>query len=222
MSAKADAAVPRRVRARRRLAEKLERIVEMAKTDVVARDAKRPVRPHRGRVDVRVRRCTPDGTEAWKQLLPAARWSDAGAFLARGDVGYVAAIEDRFAGCIWLSRTTHRDGWSGLSIRLAPDEAYAYALWVEPDDRPKGVGVALFATMLQELHDDPTVTQVYGWVDKGNRESQMLLRMLGFQQVQQVMRVRLLDRVGWQVPRTDRPRFGPCSAAGRHRVGSDG
>lgn len=216
-SARAGASVPWRVRTRQRIAGKLERVVEVAKTDVVARDAKRPVRPHRGRVEVRVQRCTADGSESWKELLPAARWADAATFLERGDVGYVATVEGRFAGCIWLSRTTHRDGWSGLWIRLAPDEAYAYALWVEPDDRPKGVGPALFATMLQELHDDPTVTQVYGWVDKRNRESQMLLRMLGFAQVQEVRRMRLLDRVGWQVPRSDKPRFGPCSATGRHR-----
>src|SRR5829696_8730265 len=179
MTARVDAG-SRSTRTRRRFAEKLERVVEVAKTDVVARDAKRPVRPYSGRFEVRVERCTADGSETWKQLLPPARLTDAGAFIARGDVGYLATIDDRFAGCLWLSRVTHRDGWSGLWIRLAPDEAYAYALWVEPGDRPKGVGPALFATMLQELHDDPTITLVYGWVDKRNRESQMLLRMLGY------------------------------------------
>ncbi len=62
---------------------------------------------------------------------------DVGAFQKRGDVGFVAAVDDRFAGWIWLSRLSHRDPWSGLHIRLASGEAYAYALWVAPEHRPK-------------------------------------------------------------------------------------
>ena len=217
MSARGDVAVPRPEHLKRRLAEQLERVVEVARTDVLARDAKRPVRPHRGRVEVHVERCTADRSEECERLLPVARRRDAQTFFARGDVGYVATVDGRFAGCIWVSRTTHRDGWSGLRIRLAADEAYAYALWVEPDDRPKGVGVALCSALLQDLYDDPGVTRVYGWVDKGNRESQLLLRMLGYAQVQQVTRVRLFDRIGLQLPRSDEPHFGPCSTAGRHR-----
>jgi RimJ/RimL family protein N-acetyltransferase len=76
-------------------------------------------------------------------------------------------------------------------------------------------------TRLSAARADPGVTRVYGWVDTRNRESQMLLRLLGFKDVQRVKRVHVARRLGHQLPRSDKPRFGPLSARGRHSGASD-
>jgi hypothetical protein len=128
----------------------------------------------------------------------------------------VATVDDRFAGWMWLSRTSHRDPWSGLHIRLAPDEAYAYAMRAEKADRHLGIAAVLVSRLLSDVRGDRAISRVYGWVDRRNRESQTLLRMMfGFKQVQRVRRLRTL-RIGWQVPWSDDPKFGPVSRVGRH------
>jgi GNAT superfamily N-acetyltransferase len=159
---------------------------------------------------------TPEQTEAG-DVLAGKYAGDAKSFLRRGDRGHVATVGGRFAGWMWLSRVSHRDPWSGLRFRLAPDEAYVYAMWVEPEFRPLGVGAMLMATQLSEVQRAGDVSRVYGWVDSNNREMQLLTRMVfGFVQVQTVRRARLLHLTGVQVPRSDEPRFGPVSRAGRH------
>jgi ribosomal protein S18 acetylase RimI-like enzyme len=158
---------------------------------------------------------------AWRALVPRNRWKALEANLARGDRGYLATVDGRFAGWIWVSRRSHRDPWSGLRIRLAPDEAYTYGMWVDPLYRAVGLAASLVAAMLEDLRGDPDVELVYGWVDARNRQSEMLLRIVfGFTHVQTVRRVHLLRRLGWQVPRSDEPRFGPLSRRGRHSEAS--
>jgi len=158
-------------------------------------------------------------SEAGDVLLPSYA-KTASSFLERGDRGYVAAVDGRFAGWLWLSRVSHRDPWSGLRFRLAPDEAYLYAMWVEPEYRKLGVGAMLLATQLSDVRREADVSRVYGWVDEANREMQVLIRMVfGFKPVQRVRRVRILHLLGWQLPRSDEPRFGPVSGAGRQSGG---
>jgi ribosomal protein S18 acetylase RimI-like enzyme len=151
-----------------------------------------------------------------RNLLPISRLRTVDAFFARGDQGYVVTVGDRFAGWIWLSRVSHRDPYSGLRIQIAPDEAYAYAMRVEPGFRHLGIAAVLVSTLLSDAQNDPTIGRVYGWVDSGNREMQALLRMMfGFTQAQRVRRVRL-TRMVWQMPWYDNPKFGPVSSVGRH------
>jgi GNAT superfamily N-acetyltransferase len=162
-----------------------------------------------------IHRLLSENSAQW-DVVPRNRHRTAKVFLARGDSGYLATFEGQFAGWIWLSRVSHRDPASGLHIRLAADEAYSYAMWVEAPLRKLGVAGVLVATMLSDARDDPAIDRVYGWVDKRNRESQLLLRMVfGFTQVQRARSAQLIRR-GWQVPRSDDPRFGPVSRAGRH------
>jgi ribosomal protein S18 acetylase RimI-like enzyme len=200
------------IRARRR-------VVDVVETDILEwRDVKEPRKPQAA-VPLEFRVVDATTIAELEAIVPRHLYSVAAtAFLARGDVGFAAISEGRFAGWVWLSRVTHRDPWSGLTINLAPDEAYAYALWVAEPFRPKGVGRALMTRMLHDVHSDPALSRVYGWVDKRNRESQMLLRLLGFKDLQVVKHARVLGRVGLQVPRSDRPRFGPVSSQGRHRA----
>jgi GNAT superfamily N-acetyltransferase len=158
----------------------------------------------------------------WRELVPEAQWRTAEHFLARGDRGYFAVVEGEYAGRMWLSHTSHRDSWSGLRIRLAPDEAYAFAMQAVPRYRHLGVAAALVARMLSDLRQDGNVERVYGWVDTRNRESKVLLRMVfGFTGVQTAKRAHLLRRIGWQVRGSDQPRFGPLSEVGRHSQTGD-
>jgi len=195
------------------LSRSLGRFFEIVTTDLLVRDSSKPVRPRRARVEVEVHRLQ---GEPWRELVPADRHSRVRAFLRRGDTGWVARVDGRFAGWVWLSTVSHRDPYSGLRIRLAGDEGYAYALWVEPEHRPQGVAAVLMSTLLAAVGDDEALTRVYGWVDRRNRESQVLLRLLGFEPAQQVRRVHVLHRFGRQVPRSARPPFGPLSSSGRH------
>ena len=204
---------------RARVARNFGRVVEVVATDILVREASKPLREPRARVEVDVIKAVAGSEDRWRAVVPQARWSRLRAFHARVDVGYLASVDGRFVGEIWLSRVTHRDPYSGLLIRLADDEAYAYALWVDPAVRPQGVAALLMVSMLRDVRDDPALTRVYGWVDSRNRESQMLLRLLGFTQVQTVKRLHVLHRFGRPVPRSVKPSFGPLSRAGRHRAG---
>jgi hypothetical protein len=151
-----------------------------------------------------------------RDVVPESRSKAVDSFFTRGDQGYVATVGDRFAGWVWLSRVSHRDPWSGLHIRIAPDEAYAYAMRVEKPDRELGVAGVLMSRLLSDVRNDRVISRVYGWVDCRNREMQLMLRMMyGFTQVQRVWRASA-PRIGWQVPWSDNPKFGPVSRAGRH------
>jgi ribosomal protein S18 acetylase RimI-like enzyme len=134
------------------------------------------------------------------------------ATVARGDVAYLATVDDQVVGWVWLSRVSHRDRWSGLRFHLAPAECYAYDLWSLPEYRALGVGAFLMAGLLHDLAEDPTLDWVYGYVDQANAPNQLLLRMVfGFRTVQVVKHLSVLNAIGWQIPLTDRPPQGPCS-----------
>lgn len=200
---------------RARFRRNLGRLFEIVATDVLVWEVRDAPRRSPATRDLRIERLGPGMDH--EGVVPRERRRAARPYVARGDTGLIAFDGDVFAGWIWLSRTTHRDPWSGLNIHLAGDEAYAYALWVEPPYRPRGVGRALMVRMLEEVVSDPALTRVYGWVDQRNRESQMLLRLLGFKDVQTVRRAQVLHRRGVAVPRSPRPDFGPVSRQGRHR-----
>lgn len=210
---------PQPPNARARVRSQLERLVQVLEVDLLAWEgAKEPRRPQ-AQVPLEFRPVNAQTLGDLAPIVPPELYADGSRFVARGDRGFAAVTEDgRFAGWVWMSRRSHRDAWSGLTIRLAPDEAYGYALWTPPELRPKGVARALMITMLHEVHADPSVTRLYGWVDRRNRESAMLHRLLGFTDVQEVKRARVLNRVGMKLPRTDKPRFGPLSKDGRHRA----
>jgi GNAT superfamily N-acetyltransferase len=164
---------------------------------------------------VAIRLLSPEDLEA-RDVLPKSRSKPLDSFLARGDQGYVATVGDRFAGWVWLSRVSHRDPWSGLHIRVARDEAYAYAMRVEKADRELGIAGVLMSRLLSDARSDRQLSRVYGWVDQRNREMQLMLRMMyGFTQIQRVWRASA-PRIGWQVPWSDNPKFGPVSRVGRH------
>jgi ribosomal protein S18 acetylase RimI-like enzyme len=204
------------VAAANRIAELSRHFVDVVPVDVFAWYASNPVPEPPQIENAAIHQLSRQQPES-RDVLPHNRSKEARPFVARGDRGYLATLDGRFAGWLWLSRVSHRDPWSGLRLRIAPDEAYLYALWAEPDYRKLGVGALLMSAVLSDMQREPEVNCVYGWVDSGNREMQVLIRMaFGFTQVQRVRRARLLHLIGWQVPWSDAPRFGPVSRAGRH------
>jgi GNAT superfamily N-acetyltransferase len=189
--------------------------IEVIPVDVLEWRSSTEIPSPTGAEGVAIRRLSPEDLEA-RDVVPNSRSKALDSFLSRGDQGYVAIVGDRFAGWVWLSRVSHRDPWSGLHIRIAPDEAYAYAMWVEKADRELGIAGVLMSRLLSDVRSDRTISRVYGWVDRRNREMQLMLRMMyGFTQIQRVWRVRV-PRIGWQVPWSDKPKFGPVSRVGRH------
>ena len=200
------------MRVRRRLAS----VFSVVPTDILEWQAVKAPRKPQARIPLEFMTVDATNLGDLRHEVPGPIYESSSAFVGRGDHGFVAMVEGRYAGWVWISRQTHRDPWSGLTIRLGADEAYGYALWVPEAFRPLGVPRALMLRMLGEVHEDPALSRLYAWVDKRNRESQMLLRLLGFKDVQQVTWARALGRFGWQVPRSDKPRFGPVSTDGRH------
>ena len=82
--------------------------------------------------------------------------------------------------------------------------------------RELGIAGVLMSRLLSDARGDRAISRVYGWVDRRNREMQLMLRMMyGFTQVQGVWRASA-PRLGWQVPWSDNPKFGPVSRVGRH------
>jgi ribosomal protein S18 acetylase RimI-like enzyme len=198
-----------------RLANLGRRLFEVARVDVLEWRSDKPIPDPTEADGVAIRRLSLEEPRA-REVLPKSPSKVVDSYLARGDLGYVATVGDRFAGWVWLSRTSHRDPFSGLHIRIAPDEAYAYALRAEKADRQLGIAPILMSRLLSDVRGDDAISRVYGWVDHRNRESQTLLRMMfGFTQVQRVRRLHAL-RIGWQVPWSDDPKFGPVSRVGRH------
>lgn len=196
---------------------KLRRVLEVVKTDVVEWPTTRSLPPVKARVPTELLRVEPGSASQWRAIVPARQHRDVETFLRRGDVGYLATVGGEFAGWVWMSRQTHRDPWSGLTIRLADDEAYSYALWVKEDLRPQGIAAVLMTAILKEAKEAGNIARVYGWVDQHNRQSAFLLRIVfGFAHVQSLQRLHLARRWGGQVPFSARPAFGPLSRAGHH------
>lgn len=189
-------------------------VFEVVDADVLERDlTSRPVHPPCPIAGVRVVRTDEEGS------LPLQRSEQRRfrPFLRRGDTGVLAVRGDRAVGWVWLSTASHRDPWSGLRIRLAADEGYVYDLWTDPVVRQLGLGRALLGSILAHAQDDLRLSRVYGFVDQRNRDSEVLLRLLGYTDVQALQRVHVLRSTGWMRRGSDRPPFGPMSAHGRHR-----
>jgi GNAT superfamily N-acetyltransferase len=191
------------------------RLVERHVVDAFVRDLTTPLPQYPITDRVRLCRMGPE-TEPRVPIIPAAQQGALQTALARGDHGWYALVDGRFAGWLWVSRVSHLDRWSGLRIRLQPDEAYTYGWWVLPEYRKDGIAAVLMARVLGELQASGEVLRVYGWADRDNKASQFQLRLLfGFTAVQEVRRMRMLDRWGWAIRGSEKPGDGPLSSSRR-------
>jgi GNAT superfamily N-acetyltransferase len=137
------------------------------------------------------------------------------ACLARGDRGYAAMDGETCAGRTWLTTMSHRDPWSGQRVRLDPGEVWSFGSWVEPRYRRLGVISFLLTCNMRELHRDG-FTRLYGAAESANVGIQTVIIPMGFTRGEHVVFVRILNRVGVQVPFSVQPRTGPA-APRRHR-----
>jgi RimJ/RimL family protein N-acetyltransferase len=181
-------------------------------------DARFPEPAHLPGVTVRVFEGDDMRDPVVRQALPADRIRFQADRERRGDICFVALLEQKPVGWLFLARATHRDPWSGLKVRLATDEIYCYDLWINSSQRRGGVARYLTQTMVRWCASQPDLSRVYAWVDRENRASQKLCKdVLGFVDCQHVSYARILNRYGVAIPFSDRPRFGPFSRRGRHR-----
>jgi ribosomal protein S18 acetylase RimI-like enzyme len=141
-----------------------------------------------------------------------ARLRRFGQRFAKGDIAYLAVQDGQAVAWTWVSRAPAiHCHWSGLRFHFAPDEAYVYDLWCSPEHRRHGAAAFVMRGALSDLAARGEARQVYGFVLRDNRPSQVLHRLvLGFEQVQEVQDLRVLGRRGVQLPGTLRPRRGPC------------
>jgi RimJ/RimL family protein N-acetyltransferase len=211
----------RRARSAREVAElaraAVRRVIDVADSDVLEWNRGKPVPQIKPRAGVAVLPFDERSEAAWREIIPRYRQKPLPAFQSRGDVGYIGLVEGEFAGWIWISRESYRDPWSGVHIRLAPDELYSHSFFVAEAFRPYGVATVLVARMLSDVQADPRIAKVYCWVDRRNRKSAFVLQMgFGFSRVQKIKRLHILRRWGGQVPLSAQPRHGPASRVGRH------
>jgi ribosomal protein S18 acetylase RimI-like enzyme len=191
----------------------LRRIAALHTVDVVRRPTAQVPPAVRAGAGFALHRVTAAGDPLLARApIGARRRRQIPAAIARGDLAYLATVDDQVVGWVWLSQVSHRDRWSGLRFRLTPAECYAYDMWSRPEYRALGAGAFLMAGLLHDLAEDPTREWVYGYVDRANAPNQLLLRMVfGFKTVQVVKHLSVLNALGWQIPLTDRPPRGPCS-----------
>src|SRR5215213_284807 len=93
----------RLTRRRREAALKLGRVFEIVHTDMMMWDAARPLRAPSARVEVDVSRIRAADEAEWQRLLPPERQTRAREFFERDDIGFVAHVDGRFVGWVWLS-----------------------------------------------------------------------------------------------------------------------
>jgi hypothetical protein len=151
--------------------------------------------------------------------LRRARWRrEVGGRFRRGDVGYVATVDDEIAGWIWMSPgpgPVVRDAKSGLRIRLEPGDAYLYHFWAVPRHRHCGTARFVMGGALWDLYrahadvgsrPDSSDPRVFGLIDRPNPANLLLMTLVfGFQVVQTVRRARILSGFALRVPWSARP-----------------
>jgi RimJ/RimL family protein N-acetyltransferase len=191
-------------------------LFEVVRVDVIEREVDKPLPNLKPIPGAEIHRVGPARSEPWREFLPAKRWRIAEVGLSRGHETYFLMYEGELAARIVFTRTTWRDPASRLVYRVASNEAYSYGMEAYRPYRHLGVAAAVVAAMLTDLRAEGA-ERVYGAIDEHNRESQALMRiMFGFTQVQIAKRALLLRRIGWQVPGSDDPSFGPMSKVGHH------
>lgn len=103
-----------------------------------------------------------------------------------------------------------------LSVRIRPDEAYAYDMYIQPEYRRGAMATYLGETLMHTFFERGCR---YGitFVLHSNGPSVLWHHSLGFNWIQMVKVFHLGDRIWWKVPFSDVPGYGPASRRGRHR-----
>ncbi len=79
-----------------------------------------------------------------RDILNARRWEI-------GDRAAIISANDRLAAKVWIATGVYRDWDTGISIDLAPNEAWLYAAWVHRDFRGQHLYSHLVSFVLDQL-----------------------------------------------------------------------
>jgi len=149
------------------------------------------------------------------------KWQLSGAkqALAEGKWRIMVALKDgEPVGRIWETMRSERRLFIGVPrVRLAPDEAFMFDLFVEREYRRSSIAI----TMAEHYFDlyDPDTTHLkyaYGFIAYENAGSILWHHGAGFNIVQTINYLELGPRIKWKIPFSDNPRFGPMSSKGRY------
>lgn len=111
---------------------------------------------------------------------------------ARGDVLHLAVGDGAVLAWRAVTLQSHVESDLGLRIRLAPGEAYSYALWVDPDMRGRHVGEFLVVESLHAMAATLSAKTALLAIDRHNTPASGLMSKLGYHPVDSVRCVRVL------------------------------
>jgi GNAT superfamily N-acetyltransferase len=153
------------------------------------------------------------------QVEPPWRLRQAQHDFAHGEYALLAIDGDRTVGKFWLARRERgTNPFEGPHVRLAGDEEYIYGVWVDPDYRRAGIAVRLCIECTEiQLATRPHPLWVHFFVDAENAAIRKLVaRNFPGWESQKARLLKIGPAFNIKVPFSDRPRFGPLSARGRH------
>ena len=163
--------------------------------------------------EVRITRHVGDESDDdWRVAFGADRAESLRQQLSRGDACYAAWTGNSLASYLWISRTPHRDPYSGIRINLQPGEAYIYDVRTAVYAQRTGLARLLIERALAEM-ESTGISAVHAVVDTWNTASLRLFESFGFESSGSVSSARILGRYALQIPATARPRTSLCSAS---------
>ncbi len=137
--------------------------------------------------------------------------------IARGD--YVILVfdpDDRVISHGWIAPRSFRTAESGMVMMLSPREAFIYDIWTAKEHRRSHTAALMVMGLIADLK--PNYDYVYGTFNFGNKGAETLIRMFGMHDVQSLWYLSWRDRVGWVIPFSRRPDYGPISGRGHYNT----
>lgn len=195
-----------------RITQRAARALHLAPAFNLARcvivETDRAPRPTRGLADLIVRR----GEERDVPALASVDGRDPAHFrarLARGDLVYLAQLDDEILCHSWLHRgPSSFDEERSIFARWALDDAtfWSYDAMTRPEARLSGVAARLFEVMLRDVFAVHGARRVRGFIYDDNRPSLLLHERMGFTAVATVtaLALPLVKWVRWESGATRR------------------
>jgi GNAT superfamily N-acetyltransferase len=159
-----------------------------------------------------IRRATADDSVALRPLLFGP--DSVGRRLARGDVGLVAEMDGRLIGCVWIAGGPPRQAYHRVKFAPEPHERFAYGLYVLPEVRRRGVGLALMQAREIEARR-AGASLVFSHVDAWNGAALALQAALGATPRDETFAIVLVDRFAVTLWRRRPPGTSHRPAVGR-------
>ncbi len=128
----------------------------------------------------------------------------------------VILVDDEVVGHAWFATRSERGLFSGvMNVRLRPEEAYGFDLFIKPEHRRGSLGSYMADIGIPDLKRRGFR---YGYTHLlyENIPSMFWHHTTGFNLLQTYNYLRIGPRILWKVPFSETPRYGPISRRGRH------